>query len=85
MSNRTSPRVRPLSDLKYLLQGVKLLHGYAHGYFGCLLNFSSDQKFVQDVISLLKVENNVQFTHLKQIDIPSIRLEMSHTSAQFHP
>lgn len=51
--------------LKYLLQRVGLLHRHGHGYFGGFLNFSSHQELVQDEVSLLKVKNDVQLTHLE--------------------
>lgn len=65
MSNKESPRLLN-SALKYLLERVSLLNRYSHGYFGRFLNFSSHQEFVQDEVSLLEVEDDVQLTYLKQ-------------------
>lgn len=64
--NRTNPWLDLHCAFRYLLEGVGILHGYFHGHFGCFLNFSGHQEFVQDEISLLKVENDVQLTHLAQ-------------------
>lgn len=62
----TSLRLDLHNAFRYLLEGVAILHGYFHSYFGRFLNFSAHQEFIQDEISLLKVENDVQLTHLKQ-------------------
>lgn len=64
--NRTSPWLDLHCALRYLLEAVGILHGYFHHHFGRFLNFSAHQEFVQDEISLLKVENDVQLTHLAQ-------------------
>lgn len=78
MSNKESPH--PLnSALKYLLERVSLLNRCSHGYFGCLLNFSSHQEFVQDEVSLLEVEDDVQLTHLRQNNRTAIGLDINYT------
>lgn len=64
--NSTSPQLDLHGAFSYLLEDVGLLHGYFHSYFGRFLNFSAHQEFVQDEIRLLKVENDVQLTHLTQ-------------------
>ena len=74
MSNEKSPRPpnRLLNLKKYLLECVGLLHSYSHRYFGCFLDLSSHQEFIQEEVSLLKVENDVQLAHLKHNNIQSI-------------
>lgn len=64
--NSTSPRLDLHGAFGYLLEGVGILHGYFDSYFGRFLNFTAHQEFIQDEISLLKVENDVQLTHLAQ-------------------
>lgn len=64
--NSTSPRLDLHGAFRYLLEAVGILHGYFHSYFGRFLNFAAHQEFVQDEISLLKVENDVQLAHLTQ-------------------
>lgn len=76
MSNKESPLN---SALKYLLERVSLLNRCSHGYFGRRLNFSSHQEFVQDEVSLLEVEDDVQLTHLKQNNRTAIGLDINYT------
>ena len=78
MSNKESPRLLN-SAMKYLLERVSLLNRCSHSYFGRLLNFSSHQEFIQDEVSLLEVEDDVQLTHLKQNNRTAIGLDVHYT------
>lgn len=49
----------------YLLQQVGLLDGLQHVLLGRLLGLPAQQELVQDEVGLLKVEDDVQLTHLR--------------------
>lgn len=48
----------------YLLQQVSLLYCLQHILLGGFLGLSTQQKLIQDKIGFLKVEDNIQLTHL---------------------
>lgn len=50
--------------MPYLLQQVSLLNGLQYILLGRLLSFPAQQEFIQNEVSFLKVENNVQLTNL---------------------
>lgn len=50
--------------IPHLLQHVSLLYGLQNILLRCLLGFTTQDKLIQYVIRFLKVEDNVQFTHL---------------------
>lgn len=49
----------------YLLQQVSLLDGLQHIFLGCFLGLSAQQELIQDEVSLLKVEDDIQLAHLR--------------------
>lgn len=53
-----------LRNSQYLLQQVCLLNGLQHILLGRLLGLSTQQELIQDKVGLLKVEDNIQLTHL---------------------
>lgn len=66
----------------HLLQHVSLLYGLQHVLLRCLLGFTTQYELIQNVIGFLKVEDNVQFTHLvfKHREFHNERLQFKYSN-----
>lgn len=54
-----------LAGHTYLLQEIRLLDGFQHVLLGGLLRLAAQQELIQDKISLLKIKDDIQLTHLR--------------------
>lgn len=50
----------------YLLNHVLIVDGFQDALFTRLLNFTTEYEFVEDEVGLLEIEDDVQFTHLRE-------------------
>jgi hypothetical protein len=50
--------------------------------FGCLLQFSRNDRFIEQVVCLVEIENNVQFAHVAEVTVQNLDVVMDHLERQ---
>jgi hypothetical protein len=50
--------------------------------FGGLLEFSRNDRFVEEVVRLVEIENNVQFAHVTEVTVQDLDVVVDHLERQ---